>query len=308
MAADNGPFQACHTKVNSAAYVVHCVFDVCAMDRDRGTLCKSIQAYAIACQLAGAQIQAWRSSSFCPVSCPANSHYELCSDTCGTSCASLVDSFTCSASCFEGCQCDVGFASDGDKCVSMDTCGCVYEGQYLRVGQVVVTKGCDSKCVCQASGLVRYEKRICASGEVCGVKDEVRGCQLKHGHCMVHPGAHFTTFDCMRGVMGLGAFEVASLCDQTSAQWFRVVVDVRVCSNGAYPNVATVYVFFKDVTVTVNSQHNTWVNGKNVSLTSTPANQLFVSIADRTVVIKRVSGVRVTYSISQDTTVLSRTT
>ncbi|XP_041707732.1 zonadhesin-like [Coregonus clupeaformis] len=182
----------------------------------------------------------------------------------------------------------------------MDMCGCVYEGQYLRVGQVVVTKGCDSKCVCQASGLVRYEKRICASGEVCGVKDEVRGCQLKQGHCMVHPGAHFTTFDCMRGVMGLGAFEVASLCDQTSAQWFRVVVDVRVCSNGAYPNVATVYVFFKDVTVTVNSQHNTWVNGKNVSLTSTPANQLFVSIADRTVVIKRVSGVRVTYSISQE--------
>ncbi|CAB1334085.1 unnamed protein product, partial [Coregonus sp. 'balchen'] len=309
IADKSGPFKECH------AYVVHCVFDVCAMDRDRGTLCKSIQAYAIACQLAGAQIQAWRSSSFCPVSCPANSHYELCSDTCGTSCASLVDSFTCSASCFEGCPCDVGFASDGDKCVSMDTCGCVYEGQYLRVGQVVVTKGCDSKCVCQASGLVRYEKRICASGEVCGVKNEVRGCQLKHGHCMVHPGAHFTTFDCMRGVMGLGAFEVASLCDQTSAQWFRVVVDVRVCSNGAYPNVATVYVFFKDVTVTVNSQHNTWVskaegrvmrewmrhtpqstftvaavNGKNVSLTSTPANQLFVSIADRTVVIKRVSG------------------
>ncbi|XP_055780387.1 IgGFc-binding protein-like [Salvelinus fontinalis] len=91
-----------------------------------------------------------------------------------------------------------------------------------------------------------------------------------------------------------GGYEVAS--DQTSAQWFRVVVDV--CSNGAYTNVTTVYVFFKYVTV--NSQHNTWVNGQNVSLPSTPAKQLSVNIANRTVVIERDSGVRVTYSISQE--------
>ncbi|XP_023835727.1 zonadhesin-like [Salvelinus sp. IW2-2015] len=162
---------------------------------------------------------------------------------------------------------------------------------YFQIGQVVVTKGCDTKCVCQASGLVRYEKRVC------GMKDGFRGCQLKRGHCMVHPGAHFTTFDGMKGFMGLWVFEVASLCDQTSAQWFRMVMDVRVCSNGVYPNVATVCVF-KDVTV--NSQHNTWVNGQNVSLPSTPAKQLSVSIADRTVVIERDSGVRVTYSISQE--------
>lgn len=56
-----------------------------------------------------------------------------------------------------------------------------------------------------------------------------------------------------------GAFEVASLCDERVIMWFRVVVDVRVCSEGAAPTVATVYVFFKDLVVTVNSQYMTWV-------------------------------------------------
>ena len=41
--------------------------------------------------------------------------------------------FPCSDTCFEGCLCDAGFVSDGDKCVSMETCGCMHEGQYLQV-------------------------------------------------------------------------------------------------------------------------------------------------------------------------------
>ncbi|XP_064805867.1 zonadhesin-like [Oncorhynchus masou masou] len=52
--------------------------------------------------------------------------------------------------------------------------------------------------------------------------------------------------------------------------------------------------------MSLSTASTTWVNSQNVSLPSTPVRQLSVSIASRTVVIKRNYGVRVTYSISQE--------
>ncbi|XP_056237739.1 IgGFc-binding protein [Seriola aureovittata] len=305
ISARDGPFKACHSKVDPAAYVSHCVFDVCAVDGKKDTLCNSVQAYALACQSAGVQIQPWRSSSFCPASCPPRSHYEVCADTCGGTCVSFIYPFSCSESCFEGCQCDAGFVFDGIQCVSLDNCGCVYDGKYLTAGQAVVDKDCKSKCVCQASGVVKCEKLSCASREVCGIRDGVRGCQAKQGHCSINQVGHLSSFDGMSGAMGAqGAFEVASLCDETAELWFRVVVDVRVCSKGASPVVATVYVFFKETIVTVNSQHATWVNGRKVSLPSEVTRELSVKISEKTVIIEKASSVRVTYSVSQEVSVV----
>ncbi|KAJ4930907.1 hypothetical protein JOQ06_025210, partial [Pogonophryne albipinna] len=249
MSAPNGPFKACHSKIDPAAYVSNCVFDVCAVDGNKDNLCNSVQAYALACQSEGVQIQPWRSSSFCPASCPANSHYE--------------------------------------------------------VGQADVDKACTSKCVCQASGVVNCEKLTCASGEVCDVRDGVRGCHVKQGHCSVNQVGLLTSFDGMSGAIGAqGAFEVASLCDETDKMWFRVVVDVRVCSKGASPTVATLYVFFKETVVTVNSQHVTWVNGRKMSLPSKVTSDISVHISERTVIIEKPSAVRLTYSLSKEVTVI----
>uniref|UniRef100_W5M7M8 IgGFc-binding protein-like n=1 Tax=Lepisosteus oculatus TaxID=7918 RepID=W5M7M8_LEPOC len=172
----HGPFQACHGKVDPELYFQQCVFDVCALNGDKGTLCKTIQAYVAACQLAGADVKPWRTKTFCPATCPANSHYELCADTCSSACAGLVSRTPCSSRCFEGCECDQGFMADGDRCVSVEACGCVYDGAYLQVGQSVVTKGCSQKCTCQPTGGVVCEKMQCASGEQCSVREGVRGC------------------------------------------------------------------------------------------------------------------------------------
>ncbi|XP_032374142.1 IgGFc-binding protein isoform X1 [Etheostoma spectabile] len=305
ISAPNGPFKACHSKIDPVAFVSHCVFDVCAVGGDKDTLCNSVQAYAMACQSEGVQIQPWRSISFCPASCPAHSHYEVCADTCSGTCASFIFPVTCSKSCFEGCQCDDGFVFDGIQCVPLDNCGCMHNGRYLTAGQAVVDKACESKCVCQASGLVKCEKLSCASGEVCGAIDGVRGCHVKRGRCGVSQVGHLTSFDDMSGAIGTqGAFEVASLCDETDKLWFRVVVDVRVCSKGASPTVDTVYVFFKETAVAVNSQHVTWVNGRKVSLPSKVTSDISVQISEKTVIIERASAVRVTYSISQEVTVI----
>lgn len=65
MSAPDGPFKNCHSKIDPAVYVSHCVFDVCAVGGSKDTLCNSVQAYALACQSAGVQLKPWRSSSFC---------------------------------------------------------------------------------------------------------------------------------------------------------------------------------------------------------------------------------------------------
>lgn len=134
----------------------------------------------------------------------------------------------------------------------------------FQVGQTVVDKDCSSKCECQASGLVTCEKLLCTNGEVCDVRDGVRGCHVIQGHCNISPVGKLSSFDGMSGKIGAqGAFDLASLCNEASNQWFRVVVDVRLCRKNAPLAVATLYVFFKDTTVVVNSEHVTWVRSLN---------------------------------------------
>lgn len=195
----------------------------------------------------------------------------------------------------------------------------------------MVDNDCKSKCVCQSSGLVKCEKLSCANGEVCNVRDGVRGCHPKRGHCTISHVGHLTSFDGMSGAIGVkGAFQVASLCDESAKLWFRVVVDVRACSKRASPAVATVYMFFRETTIAVNSQHVTWVrrcgitgskcwcrvviftqgnfflhlqvNGRKMSLPYHMANDLSIQASHRTVIIK-ASAVQVTYSLSQAVTI-----
>lgn len=60
-----GPFKACHSMVNPNDYFNHCVYDSCAVDGKDNILCKSLQAYAAACQTAGVTISSWRTPTFC---------------------------------------------------------------------------------------------------------------------------------------------------------------------------------------------------------------------------------------------------
>lgn len=61
----DGPFADCYGIVNVTDYFNQCLFDMCASDGQAKILCQSLQAYAAACQAAGAKIQSWRSTDFC---------------------------------------------------------------------------------------------------------------------------------------------------------------------------------------------------------------------------------------------------
>lgn len=71
---------------------------------------------------------------FAAMECPANSHYELCADTCSLSCSALSAAPQCPDRCAEGCQCDPGFLNDGQACVPIQECGCYHDGIYYEVG------------------------------------------------------------------------------------------------------------------------------------------------------------------------------
>lgn len=129
-----------------------------------------------------------------------------------------------------------------------------------QVGQALIDRDCKSKCECQESGLVKCDKLSCAANEVCDVREGVRGCHLKQAKCSISYSGHLKSFDGIFGPVGTkGAFVLASLCNEETDLWFRVVVDIRVCNEGSSPTVSNVYVFFNETTVAVNSKHMTWV-------------------------------------------------
>lgn len=147
--------------------------------------------------------------SFLPaLTCFKNSHYELCADTCSTTCASLTKSQKCPL-CQEGCQCDDGFLFDGGECRTLDSCGCHVDGTFYKVrtylvsyflvfansnqtvtfcpshqniilqsGQTVIRGECKEKCTCKA-GVFSCETLECVKDQICGKKDGAVGCYNK---------------------------------------------------------------------------------------------------------------------------------
>lgn len=69
---------------------------------------------------------------FPAMTCHEKSHYELCADTCTSTCASLNEAPSC-PECLEGCQCDEGFVFDGGDCKLVEDCGCLVKGRYYKV-------------------------------------------------------------------------------------------------------------------------------------------------------------------------------
>ncbi|XP_069460992.1 IgGFc-binding protein-like [Ambystoma mexicanum] len=299
-----GPFKNCHAKVNPADYYNHCTYDMCSVTGSGGILCKSLQAYAAACQAAGVTISSWRTASFCPFKCSANSHYELCTSTCDFGCAALSGPAQCSGQCFEGCECDSGYVFDGDSCVSMNDCGCVYNGRYMKLDESFVTSDCSQICTCSPIGGVFCEALSCAAGEFCMLKQGVRGCFRKEGKCTMTPGPSFSSFDGAAGKVSCkGPYEVASLCDETSKAWFRVVVDFQLCSDDGAKVASLVHIFFRDAFITLSKSKKAWLDGREVKFPAKISESVSITIADDTVVVEQASKIQVKLSTSGSVTV-----
>ncbi|XP_077455262.1 IgGFc-binding protein-like [Stigmatopora argus] len=170
----HGPFAGCHATVSPKPNFNACVREMSSGEKDQEVLCRHIQNFVLTCQLAGIKIREWRSDNFCPLTCPSGSHYELCSSSCSSTCASLERSDPCPM-CQEGCQCDDGLMSDGDRCVPLEKCGCVVDGYYYKSSTSVLKEDCSEHCVCH-SGQFICKSTSCKDGEECATKDGIMGC------------------------------------------------------------------------------------------------------------------------------------
>ncbi|CAI5781335.1 IgGFc-binding protein-like [Podarcis lilfordi] len=292
--AQSGPFRHCHSLVDPAEYFNHCLYDMCAANGAEETLCRSIQAYVAACQAAEVTIGAWRTSSFCPLTCPSNSHYELCTKTCDFTCTSLSTPGRCTKQCFEGCQCDYGYLFDGDRCVAVGNCGCSHDGRYIKAGETIVFEGCSTSCTCRPTGQLVCEGTSCQLGEICRLHNGVRGCRGQEGECIIVPGARLTSFDGVSGgILYEGAYEVASLCNENDLLWFRIIAVVKKCNEMDLPSVSIIHIFFQRMLITVKTNKEAWVNGHQVTLPAMVSAGVSISLSQDGVVINLASDVKV---------------
>ncbi|XP_065510651.1 IgGFc-binding protein-like isoform X2 [Caloenas nicobarica] len=299
-----GPFGRCHPHVGPGDYYGRCVRDVCGAGGDAAALCRAVGAYAAACQAGGGGVAAWRTEAFCPLPCPAHSHYELCTRSCEQTCAGLAAPVPCAWRCLEGCACDDGFLWDGDACVSLEKCGCVHRGRYIKMGETIISNNCSTKCNCHPTRGLVCEATECPQGQVCATRDGAQRCVENHGRCRVSPGASLTTFDGAGGRLpASGTYKVAALCNERSPDWFKVVVEVSECRDDAVPAAAAVFVFFREAFITVNSNMEVWVNGLFTRPPAAVSDAVSLSAAGGNVTVSHAAGVAVLFSPIGEVTV-----
>ncbi|KAG8506063.1 IgGFc-binding protein, partial [Galemys pyrenaicus] len=290
----NGPFAACQKVLSPSEYFRQCVYDMCAHKGDSAFLCSSLEAYTAACQAAGAEVKPWRTDHFCPLHCPANSHYSVCTRSCQGSCAGLSGLTGCTTRCFEGCECDEGFLLSQGVCIPTRDCGCTHNGRYLPVNSSLLTPDCRERCSCSSSTGLTCQPAGCQSGQVCGIQAGSRDCRPPQGLCSLSADSKLTTFDGTQSTISSPSiYELSLRCPglRDTVPWYRILADVPLC-RGKADSVGQVHVFFRDGLVTVNK--GVWVNGLRVDL---PA-ELFASVSvsrnpDGSVLIKQKAGVQV---------------
>ncbi|KFP60371.1 IgGFc-binding protein, partial [Cariama cristata] len=201
----DGPFRACHAHVDAVKYFQNCVHDFCLFPDQENVICQIITRYTAACQAAGVTVGEWRTDDFCSISCPANSHYEICSQGCSQTCASVYTPMRCSERCREGCVCDEGFVFSGDECVPMSQCGCLHQDFYYKMEETFFpTK--QEQCQCQVGGIVSCQKNSCPEGSEGKVIDGVLQClSVTPGACVATGDRNYISFDGM-------AFNISSTC------------------------------------------------------------------------------------------------
>ncbi|GAB0193587.1 IgGFc-binding protein [Grus japonensis] len=312
----SSPFQMCHAVLSPSSYFDTCLYDLCELGLDHEVLCKSLQSYADACQSLGVKIPVWRNATFCPITCPANSHYEPCAAACPATCVDPMAPATCSLPCVEGCVCDSGYLLYNDRCVPSQQCGCWHNGQHYPVGSEFWTDNtCSSKCTCPARGSkVQCSSASCPAGQYCGVQDGKPEClEQSYGICHVHGDPHYNTFDkVMHNFMGNCTYTLAKVCSNTtSLPYFNVEAknEHRGNTRVSYVREVLVEVYGERIAIVKKEKSQVLVNNVRQTLpVSAAGGAITVSRSGRYIVLETDFNLRVSYDTDHSVEVKVPTT
>nr|XP_033818986.1 IgGFc-binding protein-like isoform X2 [Geotrypetes seraphini] len=275
----NGPFKACHSQVSPTDYFNYCLFDMCTKGGSDVSLCQNLQVYTAACQAAGAKVQLWRTSKFCPFSCRSNTQYHICSTTCDSTCSSITDFSHCASDCSESCLCDHGTLYDGDNCVPIKSCGCMYKGQYITLGGSIVAPDCSENCTCLHGGRILCEAMNCTYKKSCLVVQGVRGCYSELGSCTVPSREEIKIVQ----YSVVGPYELISACNSSLQDWFRVVLYLNFYNSSDLLVVETVYIFFTETYFILTHDEEFRSREKQLALLAKVSDTITVRVVEDTV-------------------------
>nr|XP_014429313.2 IgGFc-binding protein-like [Pelodiscus sinensis] len=275
-----GPFAACHSVINPESFFESCVYDLCALNGSEGVLCRTLEAYADACQTAGVMLSQWRNATFCPPTCrDSNSHYEPCMTACPATCLDRLAPENCSKPCVEGCACNSGFVLSGGTCVPVGKCGCVFQDRYYSEGESVVTEDCTSRCQCLGNGNMTCSALSCQPHEICKIQNGLRGCYPPStATCHIYGDPHYTTFDGkLHHFQGACNYTVVETCNNSSGG-FKLTTRNEHRGNPSWTAINSVALTLQGVHIALRKNRIVYINGALASPPVTPLPGVTVSL------------------------------
>uniref|UniRef100_UPI00398F2A05 IgGFc-binding protein-like isoform X1 n=2 Tax=Pristiophorus japonicus TaxID=55135 RepID=UPI00398F2A05 len=298
--SQQGPFVKCHSVINPIGTFESCVVELCLLDGNQDALCNALQIYADACQSAGVTIPQWRNSTFCSISCPANSHYNACASACPATCTDRFAQGNCSMPCVEDCACNEGFVLSGSSCVPVENCGCVHNKKYYEKGAMFWEDGCLNRCRCTGNNQVECKAGSCGAEEICKVQDGNLGCyRADTANCHIYGDPHYTTFDGkLYHFQGACNYTVTETCGNTSVH-FSVTSRNEHRDSPTWSAINSVALQLDDLHIALRKNKLVYVDGVRVELPASPRSSVRVSMVGSFVVVQTDFGLQLKFNGDQ---------